>query len=131
MSLQREDELFEARRRAYQTGERLLNDEPSTGEKLAQWMSRIGWLLVGIVVLLLSVRMVRFAVFFDTRNDITRLIEDVSQPFAAPFLNLFNNPIGADGRLFELTSAFGILIYIVGAWLVLLSVGFLLRRFLD
>lgn len=75
------------------------------------------WLLFGIVVGILAIRFILKLLGANEAAGFASLIYGASEPFVAPFSNLFSNP-GSSGSVLELTTLIAIIVYMLVAWLV-------------
>jgi hypothetical protein len=75
------------------------------------------WLLFGIVEGILAIRFILRLLGANEAAGFARFIYSASNPFVAPFNNLFANP-GSGGSVLELNTIVAILVYMLVAWLV-------------
>jgi hypothetical protein len=115
------------RGRADAVGEREVV-RPATGSYAVAVITRIVWLVAGVISLLLAFRFVLAALAANPGNSFVHFIYRVSHPFAAPFFGMFNYNdvyIRGSGSHIELYSLLAIAVYLAIAWILsaLLNIG--------
>jgi YggT family protein len=117
--LQREKEAF----RLQQEERRL-----ETGKRSATfaWIINSIYFLVGLLVILLSLRFFLRIAGANTQNAFAQFIYNISAPFVAPFSTLFISPTSGDGSsIFDVNVLIAIVVYSLlgwlGVWLIRLS----------
>ena len=83
--------------------------------------TQIVWYIVGLLEALLAFRFVLKLLGANAAAGFTGLIYGITQPFAAPFLNVFKIT-RVEGTVFEWTTLLAMLVY----WLIALAIGKLL-----
>jgi uncharacterized protein YggT (Ycf19 family) len=92
-------------------------------------LSRVVWLVAGVIILLLAFRFVLALLGANTTNGFAQFIYNTSHPFVAPFFGLFNyNNIQYGISRFEIYTLVAIAVYAAIAW-VLASLVNLGRRY--
>ena len=91
-------------------------------------ITRLIWLVAGVISLLLAFRFVLAALAANPDSSFVHFIYRVSHPFAAPFFGMFNYNdvyIRGSGSHVELYSLLAIAVYLAVAWILsaLLNVG--------
>jgi uncharacterized protein YggT (Ycf19 family) len=81
----------------------------------------IGWIIyviLGIVVALIILRVVLKALAANTGAAFTDFVYSVTAPLVAPFQGIFGTPQTSNGSTFELSSIVAIIVYAVIAWAI-------------
>ena len=82
-------------------------------------ISRIIWLVAGIILLLLAFRFILSLLGANTSNSFAQFIYNTSHPFVAPFFGLFNyNNIQYGISRFEVYTLVAMLVYAAIAWIL-------------
>jgi uncharacterized protein YggT (Ycf19 family) len=93
------------------------------------WIINSIYLLVGMLEILL---MLRFFLHFsgaNTQNTFAQFIDNLSEPFIAPFSTLLVSPVAGGGaNIFDVNILVAIIIYALLGWLALWLVRFLYGR---
>jgi len=93
------------------------------------WSINSIYLLVGMLEILL---MLRFFLHFsgaNTQNTFAQFIDNLSEPFIAPFSTLLVSPVAGGGaNIFDVNILVAIIIYALLGWLALWLVRFLYGR---
>lgn len=93
------------------------------------WIINSIYLLVGMLEILL---MLRFFLHFsgaNTQNNFAQFIDNLSEPFIAPFSTLLVSPVAGGGaNIFDVNILVAIIIYALLGWLALWLVRFLYGR---
>lgn len=93
------------------------------------WIINSIYLLVGMLEILL---MLRFFLHFsgaNTQNTFAQFIDNLSEPFIAPFSTLLISPVAGGGaNIFDVNILVAIIIYALLGWLALWLVRFLYGR---
>jgi uncharacterized protein YggT (Ycf19 family) len=93
------------------------------------WIINSIYLLVGMLEILL---MLRFFLHFsgaNTQNTFAKFIDNLSEPFIAPFSTLLISPVAGGGaNIFDVNILVAIIIYALLGWLALWLVRFLYGR---
>ncbi|MFZ1483652.1 MAG: YggT family protein [Candidatus Saccharimonadales bacterium] len=96
------------------------NDPVAAAEKEHRMtvIERVVWLVFGIIMGLLALRFLLRLLGANPSNAFADFIYTLSEPFAAPFYDLFNYDANlAQGR-FEFETLIAILVYALIAWLI-------------
>ena len=89
-------------------------------------VTRIIWLVAGIIILLLAFRFILSLLGANPSNGFANFIYDVSHPFAAPFFGLFHyDNIDYGVSRFEIYTLVAMAVYAVVAWILtaLINIG--------
>lgn len=87
-------------------------------------LSRIIWLVAGIILLLLAFRFILSLLGANTSNSFAQFIYNTSHPFVAPFFGLFNyNNIQYGVSRFEVYTLIAMLVYAAIAWILSAAVN--------
>ncbi len=118
----------EAAREVYQErvygpqGERVVRSEhisePSPAERRAATAARINqvvYFIFGIINALIAIRFVLLALGASQSSDFVRLMYGLTQPFVAPFLGIFGEPV-IQNSVIEWSSLVAILVYSLVAY---------------
>ncbi|MGH7157144.1 MAG: YggT family protein [Candidatus Saccharimonadales bacterium] len=100
--------------------------EPATGSYVSTVISRVVWLVAGIISLLLAFRFVLAALAANPGNGFVNFIYKVSHPFASPFFGIFHYNdvyVRGTGAHFEIYSLVAIAVYLAIAWILSALVG--------
>lgn len=82
-------------------------------------LSRIIWLVAGIILLLLAFRFLLSLLGANTTNGFAQFIYNTSHPFVAPFFGLFHyNNIQYGVSRFEVYTLVAMLVYAAVAWIL-------------
>lgn len=129
MDVRREDNLRESRILSHKMGERFVEDgDYLAKKKTVNHIIEGLWVVVWAVAVVIFLRMAFIALLPEVSNDLLTIFYNVTEVMVAPFANLFTNPVAADGRLFELTSAVAIVVYVLIGWLILATLRRILMR---
>jgi len=86
------------------------------------WVSRLIWLLVGVLDVLLAIRFVLLMAGADASAGFARFIYGITTPFVAPFLGLFGKPISYDGAAqtgyVEFETLVAIVVWTLVGWVI-------------
>ncbi|GAB4200067.1 MAG: hypothetical protein OHK0022_20820 [Roseiflexaceae bacterium] len=102
--------------------------EPSPAERRAATAARVNqvvYFLFGIINVLIAIRFVLLALGASQASDFVRLIYGLTQPFVAPFLGIFGEPV-IQNSVIEWASLVAIVIYSLLAYGIsrLLAIAF-------
>lgn len=87
-------------------------------------ISRIIWLVAGVILLLLAFRFILSLLGANTSNSFAQFIYNTSHPFVAPFFGLFNyNNIQYGVSRFEVYTLVAMLVYAAIAWILSAAVN--------
>jgi hypothetical protein len=87
-------------------------------------LSRVIWLVAGIILLLLAFRFILSLLGANTTNSFAQFIYNTSHPFVAPFFGLFNyNNIQYGVSRFEIYTLVAMLVYAAIAWILSAAVN--------
>lgn len=87
-------------------------------------LTRIIWLIAGIILLLLAFRFVLSLLGANTTNGFAQFIYNTSHPFVAPFFGLFNyNNIQYGISRFEIYTLIAMLVYAAIAWILTAAIN--------
>lgn len=81
----------------------------------------IGWIIyviLGIVVALIILRVVLKALAANTGASFTSFVYGITNPLVAPFQGIFSTPHTGNGSVFELSSIVAIIVYALIAWAI-------------
>jgi uncharacterized protein YggT (Ycf19 family) len=81
-------------------------------------VERIIWLVFGIIIGLLALRFLLRLLGANPNNAFADFIYTISEPFAAPFYNLFSYDVNLTQGRFEFEILVAILVYALVAWLL-------------
>lgn len=93
----------------------------------ADKLNQIVWLLIGIVVALIAIRVILRLLAADPTAGFTNFIYNATAPFLAPFFGVVGSP-AANGAVFEVPSLIAIVVYLLIGWLVTTIIWLLLDR---
>lgn len=92
----------------------------------AAWISQIIYFLFGVLNVLLGIRFVLLALAANQSSEFVRLIYGFTQPFVAPFLGIFGEPV-LDGSVIEWASPIAIIIYSLLAYAITRVIALAMR----
>jgi uncharacterized protein YggT (Ycf19 family) len=81
----------------------------------------IGWIIyviLGIVVALIILRVILKALAANTGASFTSFVYGITSPLVAPFQGIFSTPHTGNGSVFELSSIVAIVVYAIVAWAI-------------
>jgi uncharacterized protein YggT (Ycf19 family) len=81
----------------------------------------IGWIIyviLGIAVALIILRVILKALAANTGAAFTTFIYGITNPLVAPFQGIFTTPHTGNGSVFELSSVVAIIVYAILAWAI-------------
>jgi uncharacterized protein YggT (Ycf19 family) len=81
----------------------------------------IGWIIyviLGIVVALIILRVVLKALAANTGASFTSFVYGLTNPLVAPFQGIFSTPHTGNGSVFELSSVVAVIVYALIAWAI-------------
>lgn len=93
---------------------------PATGTYALSVVSRIIWLVAGIITLLLAFRFILAILAANSANGFVNFIYTVSHPFAAPFFGMFhyNDVYATGGSHIEIYTLVAIAVYLAIGWIL-------------
>jgi hypothetical protein len=80
--------------------------------------TQIVWYIVGVVEVLLGFRFILKLLAANPAAGFTTFIYGITEPFAAPFLNVFRIP-RVEGSILEWTTLLAMLVYLLIAWAII------------
>ena len=93
------------------------------------WISRLIWLLVGILLLIIALRVVFLAADANPDSGFVDRIYAISDPFVKPFQNIFSEPTDDEtGARLDTAALLAIVVYIIGTWIVLRVISLMVLR---
>ncbi|MEI6369408.1 MAG: YggT family protein [Nostocales cyanobacterium ELA608] len=93
------------------------------------WIINSIYLLVGMLEILLLLRFFLHFSGANTQNNFAQFIDNLSEPFIAPFSTLLVSPVAGGGaNIFDVNILVAIIIYALLGWLALWLVRFLYGR---
>jgi uncharacterized protein YggT (Ycf19 family) len=108
--------------------ERVVERRPSMQRVILSRVSKLIWLIVGIITILITFRFILFLLAANPANSFASFIYAVTNPLVAPFMSLVAAPEFGAGSVIDVASLFAIVVYSVIAWAV---VRFLYILFAD
>jgi YggT family protein len=79
---------------------------------------RIIFYIFGVLELLLALRVLLHALGANPGNGFADFVYAISNPFVAPFANLFANPVMSGTAVLELTTIAAMIVYAIAAWVI-------------
>ena len=80
--------------------------------------TQIVWYIVGVIEALLAFRFILKLLAANPRAGFSSFIYGVSEPFAAPFLNVFRIP-RVEGSILEWTTLLAMVVYFLVGWAII------------
>src|SRR5579875_1099974 len=93
----------------------------------ADKLTQVVWLIIGIIVALIAIRVVLRLLAANPAAGFTSFIYNASAPFLAPFFGVVGSP-SANGSVLELPSLIAIVVYLLIGWLFATLIWMLLDR---
>ena len=84
-------------------------------------VSRLVWLVAGVIALLLALRFVFAALAANSANGFVNFIYSITHPLVAPFFSMFHyNDVyaGSSGSHIEIYTLVAIAVYLIAGWIV-------------
>jgi hypothetical protein len=107
----------EVRRGGHEHRERYVEDVDASSRVAVFKLSRLIWLLFGIIQGLIGIRFLLKLLAADPNNPFASLVYNTTDLFLWPFEGLIANP-SVNGMVLEITSLIAILIYALLAWAI-------------
>ncbi len=118
MSTERQEQVKIERDANYERRQRVVAYAPSTRVVLVSRISKLIWLFVGIIDVLLTLRFVLKLIAANPGNGFADFIYGLTNAMVAPFIGLVNTPVSASGSMVELASIFAMVVYTLVAVII-------------
>ncbi len=116
------DEIHEETRvtkdEGYERRQRVVEYAPSTQQVLVSRISKLIWLIIGVVSLLVAFRFVLKLIAANPGNAFTDFIYSVTDVLVAPFVGLMSVPAVEGSAVIDIPSIFALIVYPLLAWVV-------------
>jgi hypothetical protein len=104
-----------------------VDDVPGARLIWADKLNQAVWLIIGIIVALIAMRVILRLLAANPAAGFTSFIYNATAPFLAPFFGVVGSP-AANGSVFEVPSLIAIVVYLLIGWLVTTIIWMLLDR---
>lgn len=104
---------------------------PVYGVSPAARLAQIVYLISGVVIALIIIRIVLKALAANPAAGFASFIYGITGPLVAPFQGLFATPQASTGSVFEFSSVVAIIVYALIAWAIVRLIAILAGRRTD
>jgi len=105
-----------------------VNGDISVPRSYAAWAARLVYYLFALAEILIALRVLLKLIAASQESGFARFIYAVTGPLTAPFRNIVASPTARNGSTLEISSLFGIVVYLLACWLVVRLVQLVLER---
>lgn len=93
------------------------------------WLSRLIWLLMGILMLTIALRVVFMAADANPESSFVDRIYGITEPFVSPFQGIFSEPADDEtGAVLDSAGLLAILVYLIATWIIIRVLSLIILR---
>lgn len=118
MSTERQEQVRVERADGFERRQKVVNYAPSTRVVLVSRLTKLIWLLVSVVDLLIAFRFVLKAIAANPASGFASVIYGITDFMVAPFMGLVNSPTAQNGSMFDVASLFAIAFYSIAVLVI-------------